>query len=304
MDIEQVARRWLAGEGIRAVARSTSLDRNTVRRIVGLAKDAGFGRGAEWPGEETLRSIREGLGRPGAAAQPGPSEQALLERKPQIEACLILTKIHELLVRDGLEIPYSSLHRFAQKHSAFGKPAGTVRRIEGNPGELAEVDFGQLGLLQALGSPRRRVVHGFMMMLGCSRLSCVIPVFRQDLATIIDCLERALEFFDGTPRRIVIDGMKACLDKADACTPRFNPTFLEHANYRHFLPDPARPRHPKAVIENTVRFARERFFKGETLFHRPWTIERTTPAAPATAKPSKENQAIPHAFSRFGLPEL
>ena len=61
-------------------------------------------------------------------------------------------------------------------------------------------------------------------------------------------------------------GMKACVDKADACTPRFNRTFLEYANYRGFLPDAARPRHPKdkPVIENTVRFVRERFFKGET----------------------------------------
>lgn len=271
MDVEQVLRRWLTGEGIRAVARSTGLARNTVRRIVELAGKAGLRPGAEWPGEETLRAIREGLGRPGGAVQPGPSEQALLERKPQIEAWLkqdrlILTKIHELLVREGTEIPYSSLHRFAQKHCGFGEPIRTVRRIDGTAGEFAEVDFGQLGLLQEPGSPRRRVVHGFMMVLGYSRLSCVVPVFRQDLVTVIDCFERALEFFGGVPRRIVIDGMKACLDQADTYTPRFNRTFLEYADYRHFLPDPARPRHPKdkPVIENTVRFVRERFFKGET----------------------------------------
>ena len=36
-----------------------------------------------------------------------------------------------------------------------------------NP-EFAEVDFGQLGLMQELGSGRRRVVHGFMMVLGYS----------------------------------------------------------------------------------------------------------------------------------------
>jgi hypothetical protein len=41
MDIDQVIRRWLAGEGIRSIGRSTGLDRNTVRRIVHLAKKAG-----------------------------------------------------------------------------------------------------------------------------------------------------------------------------------------------------------------------------------------------------------------------
>jgi len=34
MDIDQVIRRWMAGERIRAIARSTGTDRNTVRRIV------------------------------------------------------------------------------------------------------------------------------------------------------------------------------------------------------------------------------------------------------------------------------
>jgi transposase len=61
-------------------------------------------------------------------------------------------------------------------------------------------------------------------------------VFRQDLVTVIDCYEQAFDFFSGCPRRVVIDGMKACLDNAHPCTPRFNRTFLEYAHYRGFLP--------------------------------------------------------------------
>ena len=271
MDIDQVMKRWLAGESIRAVARSTGMDRNTVRRLIRMGKQAGLKPGDVGPDEAKLRKIREQLGRPGAVREQGPIEQALLVRLAQIqlwlkEDKLILTKVQELLGREGLAVPYPTLHRFARKHCSFGKPAGTVRRIEATPGEFAEVDFGQLGLLQELGSGQRRVVHGFMMVMGYSRLSCVIPVFRQDLTTVIDCFEQAFEFFGGCPRRVVVDGMKACLDKPDPCTPRFNRTFLEYANYRGFLPDAARPRHPKdkPVVENTVRFVRERFFKGET----------------------------------------
>jgi hypothetical protein len=61
-----------------------------------------------------------------------------------------------------------------------------------------------------------------------------------------------------------MDGMKACIDQSDPYTPCFNRTFLEYASYRG-LPDPARPVHPqdKPVVENNVRYARERFFKGE-----------------------------------------
>jgi hypothetical protein len=38
MDIDLVIRRWLAAEKIRAIARLTGTDRNTVRRIVRLAE--------------------------------------------------------------------------------------------------------------------------------------------------------------------------------------------------------------------------------------------------------------------------
>ena len=45
MDIEQVVKRWLNGEKIRAVARATGLDRNTVRRLIRFAEQAGLKRG-------------------------------------------------------------------------------------------------------------------------------------------------------------------------------------------------------------------------------------------------------------------
>jgi hypothetical protein len=198
MDIDQVMRRWLVGEGIRAIGRSTGLDRNTVRRIVRLAEEAGVRSDMPWPDEGKLQAIRQGMGRPGAAVAPGEAEQRLRPRTDQIRAWLekdhlLLTKVHELLGREGLVVSYSALYRFARKWCDFGTASSiTVRRAESLAGEMAEVDFGRLGLLQELRSRRPRVVHGFIMTLGYSRLSCVIPVFKQDLPTVIDCFERAL----------------------------------------------------------------------------------------------------------------
>lgn len=127
---------------------------------------------------------------------------------------LLLTKVHELLGREGLVVSYSALYRFARKWCGFGSASSiTVRRAESLAGEMAEADFGRLGPLQELGSCRPRVVHAFILTLGYSRVSCVIPVFRQDLPSVIDCFERALMFLGGAPRRIVIDGLKACIDQ-------------------------------------------------------------------------------------------
>ena len=63
------------------------------------------------------------------------------------------------------------------------------------------------------------------MVLGYSRLSCVVPVFRQDLQSVIHCFEEAFRFFGGCPKRVVIDGLKACLELADPYRPRFNRNF-------------------------------------------------------------------------------
>jgi len=260
MDIDQVIRRWLGGDKLRAIARSTGLDRNTVRRIVRLAEEVRIGQETPWPDEGQLQAIRERLGRPGAAAAVSQAEPQLKSRTEQIRAWLekdhlLLTKVHELLGREGLGVSYSAWYRFARKWCDFGRASSiTVRRAETLPGEMAEADFGRLGPLQELGSRRPRVVRAFILTLGYSRLSCVIPVFKQDLPTLIDAFERALAFFGGCPKRIVIDGMKACVDENDPYTPRFNRTFLEYANSRRFLPDLARPRHArdKPVVENSV----------------------------------------------------
>jgi hypothetical protein len=45
-----------------------------------------------------------------------------------------------------------------------------------------------------------------------------------------------------------MDGLKACIDQSNPYTPRFNRTLLEYAAFRDFLPDPARPVHPKDFI--------------------------------------------------------
>lgn len=269
VDYREVLRRWLAGDGIRSLARGIGLDRKTVRRIVRAAERLGMKRGDPIPDDHTVTAVVRELRDPPLASLGG-TEQTLLPYQDRIRQWLekdklLLTRVHDLLVRDGLLVPYASLHRFARRFCDFGRSSSiTVRRIDAKPGEYAEVDFGRLGYLQELGNARPRLVYGFVMVLGYSQLSCVVPVFRQDLESVIRCFEEALRFFGGCPNRIILDNMRSCIELADPLVPRFNRTFLEYAGYRGFIPDPARPYHPKdkPAVEHHVRYVRERFFKG------------------------------------------
>ena len=270
VDCQEALRRWLARDGVRSISRGTGIDRKTIRKFVKVAKGLALKPGDPWPDETIVAAfVRETL-HVRAPSQPGGTEKVLLEQKDHVQEWLkqglLLTKVHELLLREGTHVPYGSLYRFVRKWCDFGKKTSiTVRKLDGKPGEFAEVDFGRLGYLQDLGSSKPRLVYAFIMVLGYSRLSCVVPVFRQDLKSVIQAFEESLQFFGGCPIRIVIDGMRACLDLADLYVPRFNRTFLEYAAFRGFIPDPARPYHPKdkPAVERHVRFVRDRFFKGE-----------------------------------------
>ena len=60
--------------------------------------------------------------------------------------------------------------------------------------------------------------------------------------------------------------MKTVVTKADDCDPVFNQAFIEYAQTRGFLVDPARVRSPqdKPRVERNVQFVQTSFWPGET----------------------------------------
>ena len=141
MDIEQVIRRWAAGDGIRLIGRATGLDRNTVRRLIRLAQAQGL-RVGETIGDEHIEAIRKQMGRPGAPVQTSAGQQLRPQRERiqrwLAEDKLVLTKVHELLEREGVSVSYATLYRFARKFCGLtATSAIAVRRQESKPGEVA-----------------------------------------------------------------------------------------------------------------------------------------------------------------------
>ena len=223
MEIAEVVRRWQAGTSQRNIASGTGLSRDTVRKYLGAAKEAGVVQEGPAPTEDQL-SWLAGISRSGLRQSEAPSEELLGPWADQVYRWLNverlqLTRIRELLAARGCQVAYSSLHRFVARCNWRGRSRSTVRMVDTVPGEVAELDFGRLGLVPDPETGRRRTAWPLIVVLAHSRHSFVWPTFSQKLEDVIAGLEAAWAFFGGIPRYLVIDNFPAEVAGADACTP-------------------------------------------------------------------------------------
>ena len=279
-EVLEVLRRAHRGERKRAISRATGRSRKTLRRYLKTAAKLGWRPGDSDP-DEALAARVMARHRPGPqGGPPGETERRLLPHRETLVAwlegdtddrhALTLTKCHDLLGRRGVDVPYSSLHRFAVKHCGFGQKPTTVRMADVAPGELAEIDFGRLGLAPDEQRGRRRVLWALIVTLVHSRHQYVHLSHSQKLPDLLDGLEDAWEFFGGVTARAVVDNMKTAICRADRYEPIFNRTFEEYGRHRGFVIDPAPPAHPtgKPHVERQVPYVRENFFRGEDFLGR------------------------------------
>ena len=236
--------------------------------VPGGGEEAGVLQEGPAPDEDQLSRLA-GIGRSGPRQSEAPSEELLGPWADQVYRWLNverlqLTRIQELLAARGCQVASSSLHRFVARRNWRGRSRSTVRMEDTAPGEVAELDFGRLGLIQDPETGRRRTAWALIVVLAYSRHSFVWPTFSQKLEDVIAGLEAAWAFFGGIPRYLVIDNLPAAVAGADALHPTFTRGFLEYSQHRGFIADPARVRHPKdkPKVERGVQYVRERFFKG------------------------------------------
>jgi transposase len=270
-EIREVLRAWLSGAGLRRVAEQAGVDRKTARRYVqaavqaGLARDGGAGQLTdELVGQvaETVRPVR-----PGGHGRPWDQLEACQEQVAgQVKAGLSVVKIGVLLERQGITVPYRTLHRFCVERCGFGKTAATVRVADGEPGMECQIDFGYLGLLADPVTGRRRKVHALIFTACYSRHMFVWLSFTQTLAAFVAGCEAAWVFFGGVFKVVVPDNASAIVADADAVNPRFTAGWLDYAQHCGFATDAARVRSPKDKprVERTVQYVRGNFFAGET----------------------------------------
>ena len=269
VDTRELIRLWQKGLSQRHIARVSGRARDTVRRYVNAARELGLEPGGPDPTDEQLAKLAQlNLSTPARVAAP--AADVLEPHTEQIGQWLKrdklqLTRVHELLIQRGISVSYSSLRRYCNRKDLRTKRnLSTVRMKDPGPGQVVELDFGRLGQIFDTGADRRRTVWALVLVMAYSRHMFVWPLYRQRLEDVVQGLERAWTFFGGIPQFLVIDNFPASVAGADRYKPRLTRGFLQYAQHRGFVPDPARSHHPqdKPRVERGISFVRERFFKG------------------------------------------
>src|SRR6266536_1830170 len=269
IEIREALRAWLAGKSERAVARQAGVDRKTSKRYVTAAVAAGLSREG---GEEQLTDELVGqvvsVVRPVRPDGHGQGWAELEARHEQIagwaDGGVPVVKIGILLGRHGVVAAERTLHQFvAERCGAAGKRL-TTRVDDGPPGGEVQIDFGDLGLIPA-GDGRRRKLRALVFTACFSRYMFVYLTFSMTLEEVIAGCEDAWQFFSGVFRVVVPDNMSPVVARADAVNPRLTREWLEYAQARGFVTDPARVRHPrdKPRVEAGVHYVQGNFFAGE-----------------------------------------
>jgi transposase len=265
LDVRELVRRLRAGETDRAIARDLGIARKTVAKYRQLAKDEELLGGALLEAGALDRLLQKSLPPPTLPRQEFKAApfEALIRgwREQGVESRAIFERLRDEKQFTG---SYSAVHRYI--HFLEGDPREAFVRIEVEPGEEAQVDFGYAGWMTDPKTRKLRKAWAFVMTLSHSRHQYATFVFDQSIATWLRCHREAFEFLGGVPRRIVLDNLKAAIVKAVLHEPVAQRSYRECAEHYGFLISPCRPRTPrhKGKVESGVRYLKRNFLAGRT----------------------------------------
>jgi transposase len=268
-EVREVLRLWLDGRSYRAIAGLVRPDRKTVTRVVEVAVGLGLDRagGVGQLDDVFVGSVMAAV-RQDRPDRHGGSWALLVGRHGDLAGWekkeVPVRKMVELLARSGTVAAERTVNRYVAE--MFPKPvSSTVRVADGEPGSELQVDFGELGVMFDEETGRRRRVWALVFTAAYSRHTFLWLSFSQDLATVIAGFEACWTFFGGVFKVVIPDNMKTIVVRADGCDPSLNQAFVEYAQARGFVVDPARVRSPqdKPRVERTVAFVQGSFWAGE-----------------------------------------
>ena len=257
--VVRIRREHANGKAIKAIARDLRLSRKVVRKAIRAPEGA-------FDYHRTVQPL----------PRLGPFQERLDTLLTENEARhrrdrLRMTRIHDLLQREGFEGSYDAVRRYARrwtearrKDAGDGAPAFIPLMFK--PGEAYQFDWSHEDV-EIAGKPMR--VKVAQMRLCASRAVYVRAYPRETQEMVFDAHARGFVFFGGVPLRGIYDNMKTAVTTVFVGKERvFNRRFLVMADHYMVEPTACSPAAgwEKGQVEHQVQTVRGRFFQPRLRF--------------------------------------
>ena len=227
----------------RKIARRLRCDRVTVRKALAMPR----------PPDETTRAKR------GSILDPHKKKiDAMVTRFPELSA----VRIWEEICRgpDGYQGSVITVRRYVRKiRPARGR---VYQEVHYGPGQAMQVDWGHCGQIKIENTSRK--VSVLVAVLCYSRLCYIEFTLSQRKAEFYRAIVHAVEFFQGSPRRIIFDNLRAAVVNGSGRNACLHPEFL--ALCGHFCLEPIacarRDPESKGIVEAGVRYVKYNALQG------------------------------------------
>jgi len=236
--------REVEGLSRRAIAKRLHCCRSTVGKALNLSG----------PPSEGQRVVSRG-----SALEPyKPKIDALVARYPELSAARIWEEIRK--GPDGYTGSVITVRRYVRTiRPARGR---IYQEVVYEPGQAMQVDWGHCGQLK-IGSTTRKV-SVFVAVLCYSRLCYIEFTLSQKKAEFYRAIVHALQFWGGSPRRLIFDNLKAAVLNGSGRHACLHPEFLALCGHYCLEPVACERRDPesKGVVEAGVRYVKHNALQG------------------------------------------
>ena len=185
----------------------------------------------------------------------------ILERYPNLSAVRIRDKISKPEGHSpGYQGGITQLRIYLQSIRS-GKQR-VYQDVVYEPGEAMQIDWGDVGPIR-IGNATRKV-SVFVAVLCYSKMIYIEFTLSQRKSEFYRCIVHALEFFRGSPKKIIFDNLKAAVLSGSGRNAVLHPEFAALCGSYYLEPIACEARDPesKGLVENTVRYVKRNALAG------------------------------------------
>ena len=242
------------------IARSKLAGRKKCKDIRTIAQYKGWlGPNTKLPSEEELNeSFNKQVNKsPQSSVAPYHEFVKLLH----IQGFTATVIYNQLVAKMGFKGSYGAVQTYVLRHVKDTKKPVTTP-LHFSPGESAQIDFGQGPMIYNPDTGKKQKTWFFLMVLSFSRHMYAEIVWDQKVETWIGCHTRGFKFFNGIPKKVIIDNAKCAVIKASRTEPEFQHSYYNYASEMGFAISACAPRDPqkKGRVEAGVKYIKQSFF--------------------------------------------